>query len=102
MTEDFIPFLQVGPSVQSDDDAVVGFSRRAISTETQAVAQAVRLYYAVRDEIRYDGYDLDISVDGLYARRNLELGHGWCISKRFFWQPVVSRQVSPPVWVPPM
>ena len=60
MTEDFRPFLQAGPTVQSDDDAVVGFARRAIGTEMQAVAQAVRLYYAVRDEIRYDGYDLDI------------------------------------------
>ena len=81
MTEDLKPFLQAGPTVQSDDDAVVGFARRAMGTETRAVDQAVLLYYAVRDEVRYDGYDLDISVEGLCARRNLELGHGWCISK---------------------
>ena len=76
MTEDFRPFLQAGPAVQSEDDAVVGFARTTIGTETRAVDQAVRLYYAVRDEIRYDGYDLDISVNGLCARRNQELGHG--------------------------
>ena len=81
MTEDLKPFLQAGPIVQSDDDAVVGFARRAMGTETRAVDQAVLLYYAVRDEVRYDGYDLDISVEGLCARRNLELGRGWCISK---------------------
>ena len=81
MKEDLKPFLQAGPTVQSDDDAVVGFARRAMGTETRAVDQAVLLYYAVRDEVRYDGYDLDISVEGLCARRNLELGHGWCISK---------------------
>ncbi|RZO15755.1 MAG: transglutaminase family protein [Candidatus Thioglobus sp.] len=81
MTEDLKPFLQAGPTVQSDDDAVVGFARRAMGTETRAVDQAVLLYYAVRDEVRYDGYDLDISVEGLCARRNLELGRGWCISK---------------------
>ena len=78
MTEDLKPFLQAGPTVQSDDDAVVGFARRAMGTETRAVDQAVLLYYAVRDEVRYDGYDLDISVEGLCARRNLELGHGCC------------------------
>ena len=81
MTEDFRPFLQAGRTVQSEDDAVVGFARRTIDSETRALDQAVRLYYAVRDEIRYDGYDLDISVNGLCARRNLALGHGWCISK---------------------
>ena len=81
MREDLKPFLQPGPMVQSDDDAVVGFARRAIGAETHPTEQAVLLYYAVRDEIRYDGYDLDISVQGLCARRNLELGHGWCISK---------------------
>ncbi|NDG45477.1 MAG: transglutaminase domain-containing protein, partial [Gammaproteobacteria bacterium] len=81
MTSDFSDFLKPGPTVQSDDDAVVGFSRRAIGTETQATEQAVLLYYAVRDQIRYDGYDLDISETGLSARRNLELGHGWCVSK---------------------
>lgn len=81
MTSDFSDFLKPGPTVQSDDDAVVGFSRRAVGTETRATEQAVLLYYAVRDQIRYDGYDLDISATGLSARRNLELGHGWCVSK---------------------
>ena len=51
MTEDLKPFLQAGPTVQSDDDAVVGFARRAMGTETRAVDQAVLLYYAVRDEV---------------------------------------------------
>ena len=81
MREDLKPFLHPGPAVQSNDDAVVGFARRAIDTETRAVEQAVLLYYAVRDQIRYNAYDLDISISGLSARRNLELGHGWCVSK---------------------
>jgi len=74
-------YLRPGPTVQSDDDAVVGFTRRTIGVETRAKEQAVLLYYAVRDNIRYDGYDLDISETGLSARRTLELGRGWCISK---------------------
>lgn len=76
MTEDLKPFLQAGPTVQSDDDAVVGFARRAMGTETRAVDQAVLLYYAVRDEVRYDGYDLDISVEGRSRRSEPRLTAG--------------------------
>ena len=43
--------------------------------------QAVRLYYAVRDEIRYDPYTIDLSEAGLSASRVLETGRGWCVSK---------------------
>ncbi len=81
MTEDLTPFLQPGPAVQSEDDAVVGFTRRAIGTETRIIEQVVLLYYAVRDQIRYDPYGAVVSVTGLSARRNLEVGHGWCVSK---------------------
>jgi hypothetical protein len=98
VTSDFSDFLKPGPTVQSDDDAVVGFSRRAIGTETQATEQAVLLYYAVRDQIRYDGYDLDISETGLSARRNLELGIIYplarCVKK---WAPIFSFGTAIPL-----
>ncbi len=81
MSEHLTPFLQPGPTVQSQDDAVVRFTRQAIQAETRPMEQAVLLYYAVRDQVRYNPYDADISIAGLSARRNLELGHGWCVSK---------------------
>ncbi len=77
MKEDLALFLRPGQMVQSTDDAVVGFTRRAIGIETQAREQVIRLYYAVRDQIRYDPYDIEISIEGLSARRNLETGIGW-------------------------
>lgn len=43
--------------------------------------QAVRLYYAVRDGIRYDPYTIELSEAGLSAGRVLESGRGWCVSK---------------------
>jgi transglutaminase-like putative cysteine protease len=54
---------------------------RAAAGEGSPVEVAVRLYYAVRDEIRYDPYTAELSVEGLRARRTLELGRGWCVSK---------------------
>ena len=54
---------------------------RGLAPGAGALDRAVRLYYAVRDEIRYDPYTSELSVEGLCARRTLELGRGWCVSK---------------------
>lgn len=42
---------------------------------------AVRLYYAVRDGIRYDPYTVDLSVPGMRASSTLASGRGWCVPK---------------------
>jgi len=44
-------------------------------------ARAVALYFAVRDDIRYDGYGIELTPNGLSASRALEIGRGWCVSK---------------------
>lgn len=44
-------------------------------------ARAVALYYAVRDEIRYDPYTIRLSADGLRASGTLAAGRGWCVTK---------------------
>ena len=43
--------------------------------------QAVSLYYAVRDGIRYDPYSIDLTVEGLRASTTLNNGYGWCVAK---------------------
>jgi len=43
--------------------------------------KAVKLYYAVRDEIRYDPYTIDLSIEGLRASTTLQLGRAWCVPK---------------------
>lgn len=48
---------------------------------TDPVEIAVALYYAVRDDIRYDPYNIDMSVEGLRASTALANGFGWCVSK---------------------
>ena len=44
-------------------------------------AQAVALYYAVRDGFRYDPYGVDLSPYGMRASTVLEKGSGWCVTK---------------------
>ena len=68
-------------TVDADHPAVVTFARRRVDGIGGEVERAVALYYAVRDEIRYDGYAIDLSVAGLSASRVLATGRGWCVSK---------------------
>lgn len=78
---DLSPFLEPGAVVDSSCPGVRALVDRVTAGSSDAVERAVRLYYAVRDEIRYDPYSVELSVDGLGPRRTLELGRGWCVSK---------------------
>ena len=44
-------------------------------------AQAVALYYAVRDGFRYDPYCVDLRPQGMRASTVLAQGVGWCVTK---------------------
>jgi transglutaminase-like putative cysteine protease len=74
------PFLESGRFVDSAHPAVVDFSRRNSSGKND-LERAVSLYYAVRDEIRYNPFQnfmLDESYRGSVC---LERGEGWCVPK---------------------
>jgi len=43
--------------------------------------RAVRLFYAVRDRIRYDPYRISLADDAYKASNVLAAGYGWCVSK---------------------
>jgi len=72
--------LEPTPTIDSQHPAVLAFvaRHRGVGNERE---QAIRLYYAVRDEIRYDPYSIVISSAGLSASRVLGTGLGWCVSK---------------------
>ncbi len=63
-----------------DHPAVAAFARRKAG-EGAPRERAVRLFYAVRDGIRYDPYAFRISPEWLRASRTLEAGFGWCTPK---------------------
>ncbi len=51
------------------------------STARDEVDRACRLFYAVRDGIRYDAYDIAITRQSLRATQVLSAGQSWCIPK---------------------
>ncbi len=81
MTEDMQRFLEPTRFLDSESEAVTAFSQRACVELRSGVARAVSLYYAVRDEIRYDPYRIFLVKDGYVASSVLAQGHGFCVSK---------------------
>jgi transglutaminase-like putative cysteine protease len=86
MTDDstntnFAECLAPTPFIERDAPAVQAFVARVAGDAQTDVDKAVRLFYAVRDEIRYDPYGIVLTVDGLKATTTLETGRGFCISK---------------------
>ena len=74
-------FSSATPTIESTHPDVMRFARQHSGEAGTAAAQAVRLFYAVRDGFRYDPYQIDLTIDGLKASRTIEVKHGWCVSK---------------------
>jgi transglutaminase-like putative cysteine protease len=81
MNTDMMQYVQPSPTVDSDNPAIVEFAGGNSGDSTDPKEQAIRLYYAVRDGIRYDPYTLDLSIEGLRASTTLHIGRGWCVAK---------------------
>jgi transglutaminase-like putative cysteine protease len=74
------------------DHPVVGaFVRKALGDPGDAtdIDKAVKLYYAVRDGIRYDVYDADLSTTGLTASAIISRGKGFCVHKSIVYAAAV-------------
>lgn len=78
---DLSPFLAATPTIETRHPDVVAFATKHAAGAQDAVETAVRLYYAVRDGIRYDPYTVIITVDGLKASQTLRVGRAWCVPK---------------------
>ncbi len=70
--------------------AVQRFIRQvALDGTEEPTEKAVRLYYAVRDGIRYDVYSADLSRRGLRASEIVRKGRGFCIHKSILYAAAV-------------
>jgi len=67
--------------MESDHPEVLKFSKQHIGDAGSDIEKAVRLYYGVRDEIRYNPYDIDPARESMRASLILEKGQGYCVAK---------------------
>jgi transglutaminase-like putative cysteine protease len=64
-----------------DVPALRRFALESIGGETDAVARAVKLFYAVRDRWRYDPFSMTLEAEDYVASRVLEKSAAYCIPK---------------------
>lgn len=67
--------------IDSDSPEVVDFTKQAAGDEKDPVAQAVKIYYAVRDNIRYNPYCFSVVKSHYHASYAITQKEGFCIQK---------------------
>lgn len=74
-------YLQATQYLDYDNEAMMSFVNRVCADSQDAVARAIALYYAVRDEIRYDPYTCSLDPNSLRASWVLSEGKSYCVGK---------------------
>lgn len=74
-------YLQPTDFIDSDHPAVLAFAREHTQGATSDRERAVRLFYAVRDGIRYDAFGLSFVPEHYRASHVLAEGVAYCIPK---------------------
>jgi transglutaminase-like putative cysteine protease len=81
MNSEFSIYLQPTATMNFTDPIVMAFVAKHTDNTIDPKQKAIRLYYAVRDSIRYNPYGIELTIDGLKASRTLHTGKGWCVPK---------------------
>ncbi len=81
MPDNLEPYLSPTWFVNSDAPEIVELARESVRGATGEIERACRLFYAVRDGIRYDAYNLDLNREALRASGVLARGQSWCVPK---------------------
>jgi len=79
--EDFGIYLRPTQFIDSDALAVTEFARSATDDTKMDIEKGVKLYYAVRDHIRYDPYAIGFDPSAYKASSVLAARVGFCVQK---------------------
>ena len=74
-------FLRPTPTIDSDQEKIQDTARRLTEGCTDDADKAVRLFYFVRDSIRYNVFMISVFKEDFIASRILEWGKGYCVQK---------------------
>ena len=74
-------YLRPTAFLDADHPRVRELAETATAGVTDNTERAVRLYYAVRDGLRYDPYSIDFSPEGCAASAVIARRRGYCVAK---------------------
>ncbi len=95
MSEELTPYLQATEFLDFRHLDVTAFAESVVGLAKDPLDKAVALYYAVRDRIRYDPYDLRYSREAMQASSVLARGAGYCVAKAVLLAAVARQQGIP-------
>ena len=67
--------------INSDHPDIIEYSEKNCDLNASDLEQAISLYYAVRDGIRYNPYTIEPNKASMRASTVLKRGDGWCVAK---------------------
>ena len=76
----FEAYRRPGDLIDSQHPKITAYARR-VAGEGGDREKALRLYYAVRDDLRYDPYNTAMKREAYRASTTLAAGHGYCVNK---------------------
>jgi transglutaminase-like putative cysteine protease len=74
-------YLRATPTIDADHGDIMEAARRLTAGCSNDQEKAVKLFYFVRDTIRYNIYMISVFIEDFRASRVLEWGKGYCVQK---------------------
>jgi transglutaminase-like putative cysteine protease len=74
-------YLKPTPTIEADHDMIIETARSLTRDCSNNKEKAVKLFYFVRDSIRYNVYMISVFIEDFKASRILEWGKGYCVQK---------------------
>lgn len=74
-------YLKPGKFIESDDPVIIAFAQETVGDASSDLDKALKLFYAVRDQVLYDPYMPMDDPKSFSGKAALETGRGWCVPK---------------------
>jgi transglutaminase-like putative cysteine protease len=74
-------YLEPTAIIDSDSKPIIEHAREVVDEADKPIERAIKLYYAVRDGVRYNPYYPFYRPEHYRASNVLRDGHGYCVSK---------------------
>ncbi|NRB64331.1 MAG: transglutaminase family protein [Saprospiraceae bacterium] len=78
---DYEIYLASGTLINSDHPDIVAFAKRVTEGSVSDQQRAIRIYFAIRDNWRYNPYNISLSANAMQASGILKRSEGHCLDK---------------------
>ncbi len=94
-SKDISVYLQPTKFINSNSERIREYALKSCGRDGTDFDKAIKIYYAVRDDIRYDPYGIDLTETGIKASSVLKRGSGYCVAKAVLLTAVLRSQNIP-------